>query len=857
LLEYLLQLVEEGGQVGDGILQTLSLSGLHHNFISLVSRSQGITSNNLPVVEYALREGLARSLRTEISSETERGIYGQVSLYHVQGGTNLLLFREDVTTTTIESGVNTTHGTLRALDLYQVDGLQEAGLSSQHGGIETLPGGRDDLTSTSVDGVSVEDHIVDVESDTTAIFVAKNTFLCCPGKGSDARILDFVQVLYTLSYVNKDVGTGVLIRTKAPNLTGISCVPVEFLSENTGTSLNFLSSFNLTLVNGFSEILFERLGSHVKTVVLVGGLGEASLVGDGRDGLTVRDDRVGGDDLHTRAVLLLQIVEADFQMQFTGTSNDVLTRLIERALYHRIGLGQTLQTFYELGEIVGVLGLDGNTHDRGHGELHDTDVVSLLAVGDGTRLQQVLIDTDQTNGVTARDVFNRFDVTSHHENGTLDVLDEQIGLLSGNIVRSHNADLGTSSDSTSEDTTEGVETALVAGGYHLGDVQHEGSIRVALTDGGGASIFHGSFIKILHTILLGNDRGRQVVDNHVKESLRGREPLPHDSLQQRLRVEILLVVGKLNSEGLNHLRILLLFSAHDGVEKLVDRLEDELDETTLDTTSGLLAPFAGLRVEVVVTPQVLEELSASLLFGILSGLTLLGSGLQLGSVHVGELVESETPLVETGTKGDGSLVGVDGDVTEELILVGGDDHVDGFNGSEESLVGIFRVQLEFQKGTVHLVYHENGLDTFTKGLSKYSLSLYTNTFDAIDDHEGTIGHTEGGSHFRREIDVPRRIDQVNQKSVSIGSDRELILGHFVVKRYTSRLDGDTSVLFILSSIRKSCFTSLCASDNSGSCNERVGQGGFTVVYVCDDAHITDVLLLVHDSTDLIDCKVYH
>lgn len=637
------------------------------------------------MIEDALRESLTGSLGTEIGSETERRVYRQVGLDHVKRSSNLLLLREDVTTTTIEGGVDSSHGVLRTLDLDQVDRLHEARLTSQDRGVEALSGGRDDLTSSSVDGISVEGNIVNVPADSSAVFVAKNTFLGGPGEGGNNGVLDFVQVLDTLGYINANVRSRVLIRTEAPDLTGISGIHVELLSEDAGTELELLATLYLTLINGLSETLREWLGSHVETVVLVGGLGQASLVGFSGDGFTVGNDRVGGDDFHTRTVLVLEIVQADFQVQFTSTSNNVLTRLVEGTLYHRIGLGETLKTFYQLGEIVGVLGLNGYTHDRRYGELHDTNVVSLLVIGDGTRLQQVLINTNQTNGVTARDVLNRLYVTSHHQNGTLDVLDEKIGLLSRNVVRTHDANLGTSTDSSGENTTEGVETSLIGGGYHLGDIKHERARWVAVSDGLGASIIHRTFVQVLNTILLGNDRRRKMVDNHVKEGLSGRQPLLHDGLQKGLGVQVLLVGGKLDTQGVNHLDVLVLLTVHDGVEQLVDGLQNELNETSLSSSNRGLGPLLGLRVEVVITPQVLQHLVAGLLLGILRGLSLLRGRLHLGGVHVGELVQSETPVVKTRTEGNGTLVGVDGNITEEFILIGGNDDVYGLNGSLESL----------------------------------------------------------------------------------------------------------------------------------------------------------------------------
>ena len=41
-------------------------------------------------------------------------------------------------------------------------------------------------------------------------------------------------------------------------------------------------------------------------------------------------------------------------------------------------------------------------------------------------------------------------------------------------------------------------------------------------------------------------------------------------------------------------------------------------------------------------------------------------------------------------------------IAQELVLVGGDDDVGGFNGAGEGLVGGLRVQLEFEEGAIEL-----------------------------------------------------------------------------------------------------------------------------------------------------------
>ena len=117
-------------------------------------------------------------------------------------------------------------------------------------------------------------------------------------------------------------------------------------------------------------------------------------------------------------------LQADFQVQLTSAGDDVLARLGDPGLDTWVGLGETFKTFNELGEIGSVLDFDGNLDDGGDGELHDLHVVGSIGSGEGTALEQELINADETDDVAGGTVFERLDITTHHEDGTLDGLDE-------------------------------------------------------------------------------------------------------------------------------------------------------------------------------------------------------------------------------------------------------------------------------------------------------------------------------------------------------------------------------------------------------------------------------------------------
>jgi len=86
-------------------------------------------------------------------------------------------------------------------------------------------------------------------------------------------------------------------------------------------------------------------------------------------------------------------------------------------LNHRIRLGQTLQALHQLGQLRRVLGLHGDTHHGTDAELHHAQVVGVLERGQGAGLHQELVNTHQTNDVTARHVLDGLDVTTHHQDG--------------------------------------------------------------------------------------------------------------------------------------------------------------------------------------------------------------------------------------------------------------------------------------------------------------------------------------------------------------------------------------------------------------------------------------------------------
>ena len=78
-----------------------------------------------------------------------------------------------------------------------------------------------------------------------------------------------------------------------------------------------------------------------------------------------------------------------------------------------------------------------------------------------------------------------------------------------------------------------------------------------------------------------------------------------------------------------------------------------------------------------------------------------------------------------------------------------------------------------------------------------------------------------------------RVDQVDQEVVLGGGDGDvlevLLVLELGVQGDGSRLDSDTTLLLVSSGIGETSLTSLGGRDNTGTLDERVGEGGLAVV----------------------------
>jgi hypothetical protein len=236
--------------------------------------------------------------------------------------------------------------------------------------------------------------------------------------------------------------------------------------------------------------------------------------------------------------------------------------------------------------------------------------------------------------------------------------------------------------------------------------------------------------------------------------------------------------------------------------------------------------------------------------------------------------------VKTGTEGDGALLRVHLDITKGLVVVGGDDDVDGLDDTREVLVQILLAELELEKSTVDLVDDDDGLDALTKSLTEHSLGLDAHTFEGVDDDESTIGDTESGSDLGREVNVTGRVDQVDQELVLLRLDGDVLEVLRVLELGEQGdgggLDGDTALLLVGARVGEAGRSGVLGGNDTSALDKGVGEGGFSVVNygglvsgvffmesrgsfgaltVGNDGHVTDVRRVVHETADLVSQSV--
>merc|ERR1719238_719635 len=750
-----LELVEVLPERRNLLLLALALADGEAELVQLAARSHRVAAlHRLPVTERTLGERLAGRSLAEGAGETEGLRNRQVRPYLHQIRTRTLLLLEDNSAALVHAVVDPALSIRGRSDVDEEDRLLQRRGCGHLAGEDAAARRGHDLTGAAVDRVRVHRHVLDVVAGRAHRLLADRALLGRPLERRDDVLLDLVQELNSHRGVDDDVRT-LGLRPEAPDLERVVLVPVILLRKLLGPLLGIVLGAKLSGIDVVRVLVTERAALHPQAVVLVRRLRQASRAGLIRNRLTVRNDRVTRDEV-ALGVIVLQVLEADLHVQLTAARDNVLARLAHLAHDERIGFRHLHQPLDEFRQVATILRLHGNTHNRRHRILHVLDVVGALVVRDSCRLQDELINANKTTRVPCRHTLNLLDVAAHDENHALNGLHGEAFLAARLRVVERTLDpyLLTGRHRTREDAAESVESALVRRRDHLRDVHHQRPVSSAPRYSLCALVIRRALVQGTHTVLLSLHGRRKLRHEHSHQSIASRNPRLHNLLQELLPNKVLVVTLELDTDTLEHLLDLVVLLGHDRLAKFANRIHDELAERAaqrLAVQHGLIRPDAlalGVFAEVVVTPKALHHLR--------------NLDAELLRVDARESLDRERPLVQTRPECNSPHLRLQLDVAQGIVHVHGNDHVDVLDDLAELVVHILAIHLKLEDTAVDFVDHQHRDNALLKSLAQHRLGLNRRTLDAVDDNQRTVRHPECRSHLRREVNVPRGIDHVDE-----------------------------------------------------------------------------------------------
>jgi len=243
------------------------------------------------MIEHALWEGSSWGEFSQMLGEPEWLSDWQVSSNDKERCSINWLFSNNDTSSCGKALIDTSHSIIRCLDFTQEDGFLESGLSSQDSSIVDSSGSGDDLSTTSVDGISMEYDIEDVESNTSHVLFSHDWFFGGPLECSFHWVFDFIKILGSLGLIAQEVGSWGFW-SETPYLSAFSFIPFILLEEDLVSLFDVHFEGNNIVINVSGEFLSKWGCFHEDSVMLVWWFGKALCAAGGWDSFFVCDDWV-------------------------------------------------------------------------------------------------------------------------------------------------------------------------------------------------------------------------------------------------------------------------------------------------------------------------------------------------------------------------------------------------------------------------------------------------------------------------------------------------------------------------------------------------------------------------------------
>ena len=161
-------------------------------------------------------------------------------------------------------------------------------------------------------------------------------------------------------------------------------------------------------------------------------------------------------------------------------------------------------------------------------------------------------------------------------------------------------------------------------------------------------------------------------------------------------------------------------------------------------------------------------------------------------------------------------------------------HRNGLERVEPQIgVDLLARTLDIRGGQIDFVDHRKELELVLHREIEVRDRLRLDTLGCVDENQRSLARHQRAAHFVGEVDVTRRIDEVQLVSLRVF--------RIIEKRHRIALDGDPALTLEIHRI-ENLIAKLAIGDAATALDQPIGQSGLTVVDMCDDAEVANVLL---------------
>merc|ERR1719446_1073172 len=155
-----------------------------------------------------------------------------------------------------------------ASDFNQENRLLHGRLRRQFGCETNAASWRCNLPSSTVNRISMQSDIHDVEANSSHVLLTERAFFARPLESTVHVLFDLIHVLDSLRLVNNDI-CSLSLRTPTPNFSGCILIPLKLFTVQASTLLHFCLGSTWTIFNRLGKLLSKWLCRDIHAIVLV------------------------------------------------------------------------------------------------------------------------------------------------------------------------------------------------------------------------------------------------------------------------------------------------------------------------------------------------------------------------------------------------------------------------------------------------------------------------------------------------------------------------------------------------------------------------------------------------------------